>query len=202
MSRLLSPLPHFLDRQVVKILIQADGVLDAVLVDLLFEIAVPIEQSDRDEIQIEIAGRLAMIAGQNAEAAGIIRNRFVETELGREIGDRLLDRAARAGLSVGVFPREIMAEGFVHFLELAQETLVLRDFDEAGLARKLKHPDGIVIGPIPKLGIEMTEKAAGGGFPGPPQIEDHLAQRLERGRQRGDHIIRVVGRHGDVCGPG
>ncbi len=56
MSKLLSPLPHFLDRQMVKILIQIDGVLDAILVDLLFEVAMPVEQSDRDEIQVEIAG--------------------------------------------------------------------------------------------------------------------------------------------------
>ncbi len=62
MSRLLSPLAHFPDRQVMEILVQADGFLHAFLVDLLFEIAVPVEQSDRDEIQIEIAGRLAMIA--------------------------------------------------------------------------------------------------------------------------------------------
>ena len=66
----------------MKILVQTDGVLHAVLVDLLFEVAVPVEQSDRDEIQVEIAGRFAMIAGENAEAAGVIRNRFVKTELG------------------------------------------------------------------------------------------------------------------------
>ena len=56
MSRLLSPLPHFADRQVMEVLVQADRLLDAVLVDLLFEIAVPIEQSDRDKVQVEIAG--------------------------------------------------------------------------------------------------------------------------------------------------
>ena len=87
--------PHFLDRQVVEVLVQADGVLNAFLVDLLFEVAVPVEQSDRDEIQIEIAGGLAMVPGQNAEAARVIRNRFVEAELGGEIGDRFFDRAAR-----------------------------------------------------------------------------------------------------------
>ncbi len=137
-----------------------------------------------------------MVSGENAKAAGVIRDRFVKAELGREIGDRLLDRAARARFSVGVFLLEIMAEGFVHFLELAQKTFVLRDLDETGLPRELEHPDGIVVRAIPKLRIEMTKKAAGRGFPGPPQIENHLTQRLERGRQRGDHIIRVVGRHG------
>ena len=63
---------HFANRQVMKILVEADRLLHAVLVDLLPEIAVPIKQTDRDEVQIEIAGRFAMIAGENAEAAGII----------------------------------------------------------------------------------------------------------------------------------
>ena len=48
--------PHFLDGQMMKILVQVDRMLDAILVDLLFEIAVPVKQSDRDEIQVEIAG--------------------------------------------------------------------------------------------------------------------------------------------------
>ena len=42
--------PHFTNRQMMEILIQVDRVLDAVLVDLLPEIAVSIEQSDRDKV--------------------------------------------------------------------------------------------------------------------------------------------------------
>ncbi len=106
--------PHFADRQVMEILIQADGLLGAVAIDLLFEIAVAIEQADGDEIQIEIARRFAMVAGENAEAAGVVRDRFVEAELGREIGDRIFQRAAVAVFSVGILAREIFAEGGVH----------------------------------------------------------------------------------------
>ena len=39
----------------IKILIQIDRCLNAVLVDLLPEIAMPIEQTNRNKIQIEIA---------------------------------------------------------------------------------------------------------------------------------------------------
>jgi hypothetical protein len=66
----------------MEILVQADGVLNAILVDLLFEIAVAIEQPDRDKIQVEIAGRFTMVARENAETAGVIRDRFVEAKLG------------------------------------------------------------------------------------------------------------------------
>ena len=61
--------PHFPDRQMMEVLIQADGMLNAILVDLLLEVAVPVEQSDGDEVQIEIARGLAMIPGQDTEAS-------------------------------------------------------------------------------------------------------------------------------------
>ena len=89
----------------MKILIQVDGVLDPFLVDFLPEISVAVEQADRDKVQVEVAGRFAMIAGEDAETTGVIRHRFVKTELGGEIGHRLLDGAARPGFSVGVFAR-------------------------------------------------------------------------------------------------
>jgi hypothetical protein len=59
---------------VVEILVQINCRLNAVLIDLLPEIAVAIQETDRNEIQIKIACRFAMIAGQNPEAAGVIRN--------------------------------------------------------------------------------------------------------------------------------
>ena len=64
----------FADRQMMKILIETDGVLDPVLVDFLSEISVAIEQADGDKIEVEVAGGFAMVAGENAETAGIIRN--------------------------------------------------------------------------------------------------------------------------------
>src|SRR5207253_6834413 len=128
-------LSHFSNRQVMKILVQTAGVLDAILVDLLLEIAMPIKEPDRDEVQVEIARRFAMIARQNAEAAGVIRDRFVKAELGRKISDRLFDHAPGADLPVGIFPGEIITVGVVNLLQLTEEILVLRNLDEARLAR-------------------------------------------------------------------
>src|SRR5438477_12197821 len=108
-----------------------------------------------------------MVAGENAEAAGIIRDRFVETKLGGEIGDRLFDRAAVAGFSVSVFLREIIPKGVVHFLQLAEKIFVLRYFDKPSLAGKLKHPHRVVVRAIPKFGIEMAKETAGRRLPGP-----------------------------------
>ena len=65
----------------------------------------------------------------------------------------------------------------------------MRDFYQPGLARELEHADGIVIGPVPKLGIEMAKEAAGGRLPRPPEIEDHFAQRLEGRRKLGNDAV-------------
>ena len=97
----------------IKILIQVDRRLNAVFVDLLPEIAMSIEQTNCNEIEVEIARRLAMIAGEYTKTPGIIRDRFVKTEFSREIGDRILDRASGSRLSVSVVSPEI----FFEFLE-------------------------------------------------------------------------------------
>ena len=107
----------------VKILVEIDGLLRAFLIDLLFEISVTIEQADGDEVEIEIAGGFAVIARENAEAAGIIRNRFVKAELSGEISDRFLDFAGGTDLTVGVLPREIAAEGIVNVFQFPQKLL-------------------------------------------------------------------------------
>ena len=48
--------------------------LDTVLVDFLSKISVTIKEPDGDEIEVKVAGGFAMVAGENAETAGIVRN--------------------------------------------------------------------------------------------------------------------------------
>ena len=60
---------HFRHRQMVEVLVETDALLPAVFVDLLFEIAVPVEEGDGDEVDAQVARRLAMVAGEDAEAA-------------------------------------------------------------------------------------------------------------------------------------
>ena len=144
----------------MEILIEVDRFLHAFLVDLLLEITMPVKQTDGDEVEIEIARRFAMVARQNAQTAGIIRDRFVETKFGGKICDRILDRAACSHFSVRVFAGKIIAECVMDFLQLAQESFVLRNFLQAQLARELEHAHRVVIGPVPKLRVEMTKQAA------------------------------------------
>src|SRR4029077_1533646 len=100
----------------IKILIEVNCFLNAFFVDVLPEIAVPIEQTDRYEIQIEITGRFAMVAGENPQATGVIRDRFVKTKFGGKIGDGIFDRAASSGFTERVVASEVIFEFLKHLL--------------------------------------------------------------------------------------
>ena len=105
----------------------------------------------------------------------------MESEFGREIRDRFLQGRTGASFSVGILAGEIFLESVVNLFEFAEKSFVGGEFFQPGLAGELEHADGVVIGPVPKLGVEMTEKATGGRLPRPPDIEADFAERLEGG---------------------
>ena len=81
----------------------------------------------------------------------------MKTKFSGEVGDRILDRARGARFSLGVLAPEVFFEFLKNLLQLAQESFILCKLFQAGLPRKLKHPDWIMIRPVPKFGIEMSE---------------------------------------------
>jgi hypothetical protein len=80
---------HRFDRHVVEIVVAVMRGLVALAVDGLVEIALAVEQADGDEGQAHVGGALAVVAGKDAEAAGVDRQALVEAELGAEIGDQV-----------------------------------------------------------------------------------------------------------------
>src|SRR5438093_940951 len=140
-----------------------------------------------------------MVAGEDAQATGVVRDRFVKTELGRKIRDGIFDRAAGSGFSISIVSSEILLEFLENLLEVAQKIFVLCKLLQTRLPRKLQHPNGIMICAAPQLGIEMPEQPARGRLPRPPKVETHLAQRLQRRRQDGRHIVSLKSRHADSC---
>ena len=120
----------------------------------------------------------------------------MESKFGREIGHWLLQDRAEPVFPISVLAGEIFLEGVVNLFQLAQKSFVGGEFFQPGLAGKLEHANGIVIGPVPKLGIEMPKEAASRRLPCPPDVEADFAQRLERGGKSGDYIIGVEVRHG------
>src|SRR6476469_1527104 len=120
----------------------------------------------------------------------------MESKFGREIGHRFLQNRADPVFPIRVLAGEIFLEGVVNLFQLTQKSFVGSEFFQPGLARKLEHANGIVIGPVPKLGIEMTKQAPGGRLPRPPDVETDFAQGLEGGGKSGDDIIGLKIRHG------
>ena len=55
----------------------------------LHEVAGAVEQADADDRDAEIAGRLQVVAGEDAEAAAVLRQGLGDAEFGREVRDRL-----------------------------------------------------------------------------------------------------------------
>src|SRR5213083_1968830 len=95
----------------------------------------------------------------------------MKTELGGKVGDRIPDRGTGPGLPVRVPASEIFLEILENLFELPQKILVLCKLFKAGLPRKLQHAYRIMIGLVPKLGVEFPEQSAGCRFPCPPEIE-------------------------------
>ena len=69
----------------------SDGVvllLPAVGATATAEVAGAVEQPDADDRHAEVGRRLEVVAGEDAEAAGVLRQHLGDAELRREVGDR------------------------------------------------------------------------------------------------------------------
>ena len=62
--------------------------LPAVAVQALAEVAGLVEQADADDRHADVRGRLEVVAREDAQAAGVLRQRRGDAELGAEVGDR------------------------------------------------------------------------------------------------------------------
>ncbi len=76
------------ERQAGGVVVGVGVLLVPVGIDGLAEVAVAVEEPDADEREGHVRGRLAVVAGQHAQAAGVDAERLVEAELGAEVGDR------------------------------------------------------------------------------------------------------------------
>ena len=86
------------ERQPAQVVVGVVVLLVAVGVDRLAEVALAVEEPDADERQGHVAGRLHVVAGEDAEAARVDAERFVEAVLGAEVGDRAVERVGVAAL--------------------------------------------------------------------------------------------------------
>ncbi len=86
------------DRQLVGVEDRVGLLLPALARERLLEVAVAVEQADADDRHAEVAGGLEVVAGEDAEPAGVLRQHRGDAELGREVGDRPRRLAGSAAL--------------------------------------------------------------------------------------------------------
>ncbi len=157
--------------------------LVAIGVDLLAEVAASVEEADAGKGQGRIGCRLAVVAGQDPEAAGVDLHRLVDAELGTEVGDRsgqlALMRVRVPGVgAVGHVPVELVQ----HSAGVDHEVLVGGQLGPARLVRVAQDGDRVAM-PGPGRRVDAAEQRLRARRPRPPQVVGQLAEALEIGRQ-------------------
>ena len=191
---------HRGNRQVIEIGVVIRCLLMPVGGQRLLEIALAVKQPDADKRQAHVAGCLAVIPGQNAEAAGVDRQAGVEAKFGTEIGNQVvvLERVtmhvhhARC-LVVGVVGRQNTVQG-------TQKNRVLSGGFQFLLVGALEECLGVVIAGLPKRVRKAGEKATGRAIPAVPEIVGELFQALQPFRNFGVNFKLVNGSGHDGLG--
>ena len=167
-------------RQAVEVVVGVGVLLVAVGVDRLAEVALAVEQPDADERQGHVAGRLHVVAGQDAEPARVDPERLVEPVLGAEVGDRAVER----GRVLAVEP-VVRAVGQVRCRSRAGSTGT-RPADPGSRASRPSGSgpraagSGCDSAPRPAPSSRLN-RARAPGMPGPPQVVGQPAQAFELG---------------------
>ena len=107
---------HRRQRHAVGVEVGVALLLPALDVERLAEVAVLVEEPDADERDAEVGRRLQVVAGEHAEAAGVLRQRLGDAELGREVGDRGAAGSRPRGLEPPRL-RQVVLQLGVHLVE-------------------------------------------------------------------------------------
>ncbi len=173
-------------RQAVGVEDRVGLLLPAVAGQRLAEVAVPVEQPDADDRHAEVAGGLEVVAGQDAETAGVLRQHRGDAELRGEVADGRGQRRLRGGvLLVPPRPGHVLLEVRAGRGEPAEEVLVGGQLVQTGRRHGAEEPHRVVARGLPRTGVDGREEVLGLGVPGPAQVACQLAERVQRLGQDG-----------------
>jgi hypothetical protein len=189
-------LAHLGDGQLVRVEDRVALLLPPLAGQRLDEVAVPVEQPDADDRHAEVAGGLEVVAGEDAEAAGVLREDGGDAELGREVGDRARQRArGRVGLLVPLLVAQVVLEVGDPGGERGEEVGVGGQLGEPGGRHGAQELHGVVPDRVPDTPVDRGEDRPGVGVPAPAQVRRQLLERLERGGQSGADRESADGSH-------
>ena len=149
-----------LHRLLVDVRLEIFFLLPAVLIKPLAEISLAVKQADADQWNIEVGRALDVIAGQDAQSAGIDRNRFVQAEFSREIRHRARPQNAGVRCAPGAVRLKILLLAAVGIVDPAVQHQFPGATFDSRQGYLPQQRDGIVIELPPACRIEVEEQAA------------------------------------------
>ena len=166
---------HGADGQFGERLRNVVGLLFALGIEPLLEVAVAIEQAYPHHVHIFVAGRFEVVAGQDTQAARIDFKTFVQAKLHGEVG-HLGGCFLRGGRHIGVK----VATNFVH--AFAKVFIVHQGFDTLG-GEAAEQSHRAVSALFPTFRVHTLEQSRRFRLPRPPQVLRQTFQRLQFGGQ-------------------
>jgi hypothetical protein len=153
--------------------------LPAVVVEFLFEVALVVEEPDAAEIDADVGGGLEVITGEDAEAAAIEFDAFVEAEFEREVGDEPVEAERIGGRA--------FAEACFEASELGLEAGVFGEGFEGGAGDPAEEFEWAAGAIAPEGGVDAAEELLGFGVPAPPCVAGEFLEEADLLRDaRGD----------------
>ena len=143
-------------------------------VQALLEVAGAVQQPHPEDRNPEVGGRLEVVASQNSQTPGVLREHFGDTELRGEVRDRLGGSPAATGTTSGSSGR---SAGRCAARRAARERGVLRQLGEPLRTDLAEQPHRVVVDGLPRRGVDAFEQVEARVVPGPPQVHDQLGQR-------------------------
>jgi hypothetical protein len=173
-------------RQALRVQRRVVLLLPAVQGQRLAEVTGPVEQPDADQRHAEVGRRLEVVAGQHAEAAGVVRQHLAHAELHREVADR--GRQVGVGGLLTLVPARFGQVGVQVGglrVDLVDQVVVPGQLAEPLGGHLPEQPDGVIAHPRPGRRVDRREQVLGRRVPAPAEVAGQFLQGRERFRQLG-----------------
>ena len=169
--------------------VRVDGdvilVLPAAQVQPLTEVSLAVVQTHAHEGHAQIGRALDVIAGQDAQAARVDGQRFVEAELGGEVRNRPGPQHAGVAGAPGVLRVQVLLHPPVGVVDSTVQSERRGALFQLVDRNPSEQRHWIVVDFAPQRGVQFAEEARGVRVPAPPQVLGEGAQSL---MCRGDEL--------------
>ncbi len=180
-QRLAVVVQHRLKRKILRVKLAVILRLPVLGTDRLLKIALAVKQADADKAKAKVAGRLGVVAGQHAQAAGCDRQRLVKAKLRAEIRHRPPGQAGRMLRRPSAGRAQIGVELPEHLLHAAVELLAKQPHPQFLVRQLPQHRHGVVIKVTPRARRQFLEHILRILVPRPPQVASQPVQAGDGG---------------------